>query len=282
MALDNLDDTFEDEKEMSFFDHIDALRGHLFRSAIAIVLMAVIAFANKYILFDVILFGPTRTDFWTYQILCDLSYRFTASDQYCIKEMGFVLSNISMSGQFTQHLFISFISGIILAFPYLLFELWRFIRPALSKKETGYARGLVFFSSLLFFMGILFGYFFLSPLSINFLGSYKVSELVSNEINLESYISFISTLTFATGIIFEMPILVYFLAKIGLLGSAWMRKNRRYAVVVILILSGILTPSPDVASQVMMFVPLYGLYELSIFVARGVERNQSKQLNTNL
>lgn len=282
MALDNLDDTFEDEKEMSFFDHIDALRGHLFRSAIAILLMAIIAFTNKYILFDVILFGPTRTDFWTYRLLCDLSYRFTESDQYCIKEMGFVLSNISMSGQFTQHLFISFISGIILAFPYLLFELWRFIKPALSKKEKGYARGLVFFSSMLFFMGILFGYFFLSPLSINFLGSYKVSELVSNEINLESYISFISTLTFATGIIFEMPILVYFLAKIGLLGSAWMRKNRRYAVVVILVLSGILTPSPDVASQVMMFVPLYGLYELSIFVARGVERNQSKQLNTNL
>jgi sec-independent protein translocase protein TatC len=118
----------------------------------------------------------------------------------------------------------------------------------------------------------LFGYFFLSPLSINFLGSYKVSELVSNEINLDSYVSFIATLTFATGLIFEMPILVYFLAKIGVLGSGWMRKNRRYAVVVIMVLAGLLTPSPDIASMVLMFIPLYGLYELSILVAVKVEK----------
>jgi sec-independent protein translocase protein TatC len=161
-----------------------------------------------------------------------------------------------------------------LAFPYILWELWRFIKPALSKKEISYARGLVFFSSMLFFIGILFGYFFLSPLSIQFLGSYKVSELVSNEINLDSYVSFIATLTFATGIIFEMPILVYFLSKIGILGSKWMMKNRRYAVVVILVLAGILTPSPDIASMILMFIPLYGLYELSILVALGVEKNK--------
>lgn len=272
MSLDQLDDTFENEKEMSFFDHIDALRAHLFRAAIAILSGTILAFVNKRILFDVIIFGPTRPDFWTYNLLCKLSYQLKGTDEYCIKEMGFVLSNITMSGQFTQHIFIAFISGIVLAFPYILFELWRFIKPALSKKEKQYARGLVFFSSMLFFMGILFGYFFLSPLSINFLGSYRVSDLVSNEINLESYISFISTLTFATGLVFEMPILVYFLAKIGILSSGWMRKNRRYAIVVILILSGILTPSPDIASQIFMFVPLYALYEISIFVAKGVEK----------
>jgi sec-independent protein translocase protein TatC len=278
MPLDQLDDTFENEKEMSFFDHIDALRGHLFRSAIAIITMGVIAFVNKYLLFDVIIFGPTRTDFWTYRMMCDLSYRLTGSDGYCIKEMGFVLSNISMSGQFTQHIFIAFISGLVLAFPYIIWEFWRFIKPALSKKEKSYAKGLVFFSSMLFFIGILFGYFLLSPLSINFLGSYRVSDLVSNEINLESYISFIATLTLATGLIFELPILVYFLSKIGLIGSSWMRKNRRYAIVVILILSGILTPSPDVASQIMMFIPLYSLYELSIFVAKAVEKGQKKNV----
>jgi sec-independent protein translocase protein TatC len=201
----------------------------------------------------------------------------TDGDEYCIKEMGFVLSNISMSGQFTEHIFVSFVTGLILAFPYILWELWRFIKPALNIKEIKYARGLVFFSSSLFFIGILFGYYFLSPLSINFLGSYKVSELVSNEINLDSYVSFIATLTFATGLIFEMPILVYFLAKIGILGSGWMRKNRRYAVVVILVLAGLLTPSPDIASMVMMFIPLYGLYELSILVAVRVEKgNQIK------
>lgn len=274
MALDQLEDEFSDPKEMSFFDHIDAFRGHIVRSVLAVLALSITAFFNKYLLFDVILFGPIHTDFWTYEMLCNLSHQFTDSDEFCIKEMGFTLSNISMSGQFSEHIFISFITGIILAFPYILWELWKFIKPALSKKETRYARGLVFFSSALFFIGILFGYFLLSPLSINFLGSYKVSELVSNEINLDSYVSFIATLTFATGLIFEMPILVYFLSKIGILGSAWMRKNRRYAIVVILILAAILTPSPDIASMILMFIPLYSLYEVSILVAAAVERGK--------
>jgi sec-independent protein translocase protein TatC len=134
----------------------------------------------------------------------------------------------------------------------------------------------VFFSSGLFFIGILFGYFFLTPLSVNFLGSYRVSELVSNEINLESYVSFISTLTFATGLIFEMPVLAYFLAKIGILSSALMRKSRRYAIVVILILAGLLTPSPDIASMVMMALPLYALFEISILVVGKVEERRNK------
>jgi sec-independent protein translocase protein TatC len=278
MALDQLEDEINaEEKEMSFFDHVDELRGHVMKSVIAIFVCAVVVFFNKYLLFDVILFGPMHTDFWTYEIMCQLSNRFIGNDMYCVKEIGFVLSNIDITGQFTQHLFISFIGGIILAFPFVLWQLWRFIKPALNEKEISYAKGLVFFSSMLFFMGIAFGYFILSPLSIQFLGSYQVSTLVSNEINLESYVSFISTLTFATGIIFEMPILVYFLAKIGIIGSRLMRKYRRYAIVVILIIAGILTPSPDMASQIMMAIPLYGLYELSILVASRVEKNKTKK-----
>ncbi len=278
MALDQLEDEINaEEKEMSFFDHVDELRGHIMKSVIAIFVCAVVVFFNKYLLFDVILFGPMHTDFWTYEIMCQLSNRFIGNDMYCVKEIGFVLSNIDITGQFTQHLFISFIGGIIVAFPFVLWQLWRFIKPALNEKEISYAKGLVFFSSMLFFIGIAFGYFILSPLSIQFLGSYQVSTLVSNEINLESYVSFISTLTFATGIIFEMPILVYFLAKIGIIGSRLMRKYRRYAIVVILIIAGILTPSPDMASQIMMAIPLYGLYELSILVASRVEKNKTKK-----
>lgn len=278
MALDQLDDDINsEEKEMSFFDHVDELRSHIMKSVIAIFVCAVFVFFNKYLLFDVILFGPMHTDFWTYEIMCKLSNKFIGNDMYCVKEIGFVLSNIDITGQFTQHLFISFIGGIIVAFPYVLWQLWRFIKPALNEKEISYAKGLVFFSSALFFIGIAFGYFILSPLSIQFLGSYQVSSLVSNEINLESYVSFISTLTFATGIIFEMPILVYFLAKIGILSSRLMSKYRRYAIVVILVIAGILTPSPDMASQIMMAIPLYGLYELSIIVARRVEKNKLKK-----
>jgi sec-independent protein translocase protein TatC len=278
MALDQLEEEIKtEEKEMSFFDHVDELRSHIMKSVIAIFVCAVVVFFNKYLLFDVILFGPMHTNFWTYEIMCELSNKFIGNDSYCVKEIGFVLSNIDITGQFTQHLFISFVGGIILAFPFVLWQLWRFIKPALNEKEINYAKGLVFFSSMLFFTGIAFGYFILSPLSIQFLGSYQVSTLVSNEINLESYVSFISTLTFATGIIFEMPILVYFLTKIGILGSRLMSKYRRYAIVVILLIAGILTPSPDMASQIMMAIPLYGLYELSIIVARRVEKNKNKK-----
>lgn len=278
MALDQLEEEIKtEEKEMSFFDHVNELRSHIMKSVIAIFVCAVVVFFNKYLLFDVILFGPMHTNFWTYEIMCELSNKFIGNDSYCVKEIGFVLSNIDITGQFTQHLFISFVGGIILAFPFVLWQLWRFIKPALNEKEINYAKGLVFFSSMLFFTGIAFGYFILSPLSIQFLGSYQVSTLVSNEINLESYVSFISTLTFATGIIFEMPILVYFLTKIGILGSRLMSKYRRYAIVVILLIAGILTPSPDMASQIMMAIPLYGLYELSIIVARRVEKNKNKK-----
>lgn len=280
MALDQLDDESPvADKEMGFFDHIDELRKHLMRSVIAILLCGVVLFVNKGFLFDTILFGPIHLDFWTYQRMCDFSYWLKGTDEYCVKDMGFVLSNIDITGQFTQHLFISFIGGLVVSFPYVLWQFWAFIKPALSMKEIKYARGFVFISSFLFFIGILFGYFLLAPLSINFLGSYKVSEMVSNEINLESYISFLATLTFACGIIFEMPILVYFLAKLGILGSALMSKYRRYAVVVILLVAGILTPSPDMASQIMMALPLYGLYEISIMVARGVEKNKAKKEN---
>ena len=278
MALDQLKENhFTEEKEMSFFDHIDELRSHILRSVIAIFAMSILAFVNKHLLFDVILFGPKNIDFWTYRKMCDISYYLTGTDTYCIKEIGFTLSNITIMGQFTQHLFVSFVAGLVMAFPFIVFELWRFIKPALSKKEKNYASGLVFYVSILFFIGILFGYFFIAPVSINFLGSYRVSEAVTNEINLDSYISFVASMTLAAGLIFELPMLVYFLTKIGLMGSQWMRKYRKHAVVVILIVAAILTPSPDIASQLLMGIPLYALYELSIFVARGVEKNESKK-----
>ncbi|MFZ4796400.1 MAG: twin-arginine translocase subunit TatC [Bacteroidia bacterium] len=280
MSLDQpTDNDTEEKKEMTFFDHIDELRGHLFRSVVAILIAGVTAFLNKHILFDIIIFGPMRIDFLSYRVLCKLSYWAKGTDEFCMKSINFELKNIDMTGQFTQHLWIAFIAGIIIAFPYILWQLWSFIKPALSKKEITYARGLVFFSSMLFFAGICFGYFFLSPVSITFMGSYQVSNLVSNEINLESYISFISTITMACGLMFEMPILVYFLTKIGILNAKIMSKYRKHALVVILILAGILTPSPDMASQILMAIPLYALFESSIFVAKAVEKNKAKANN---
>ena len=275
MPLDQINEQ-EETKEMSFFDHIDELRKHIVRSVLAVVVFSIVAFVNKHLLFDVILFGPKNPDFWTYRMMCKASVMLTGTEDFCVKEIGFVLSNISITGQFTQHFSISFIAGLILAFPFILWQFWQFIKPALSAKEKSYARGLVFYSSMLFFTGILFGYYLLAPVSVSFMGSYRVSNEVINEINLESYISFVATLTFATGLVFELPILVYFLAKIGLLTSGWMRKYRRYAIVVILILAALVTP-PDVSSQVLLTIPLLGLYELSIVVASRVERNDARK-----
>jgi sec-independent protein translocase protein TatC len=275
MPLDQINEQ-EETKEMSFFDHIDELRKHIVRSVLAVVVFSIVAFGNKHLLFDVILFGPKNPDFWTYRMMCKASVMLTGTEDLCVKEIGFVLSNISITGQFTQHFFISFIAGLILAFPFILWQFWQFIKPALSATEKSYARGLVFYSSMLFFTGILFGYYLLAPVSVSFMGSYRVSNEVINEINLESYISFVATLTFATGLVFELPILVYFLAKIGLLTSGWMRKYRRYAIVVILILAALVTP-PDVSSQVLLTIPLLGLYELSILVASSVERTDARK-----
>lgn len=275
MPLDQEDELLHDQdaKEMSFFDHVDDLRKHLFRAVVAILVGTIAAFVQKSFIFDTLIFGPKRTDFWTYRMLCELSHKIYHDDTMCLSDIGFVVSNITMSGQFTQHMFVAFIAGVILAFPFILLEVWKFIRPALKKSERNKVSGIVFYSSILFFVGILFGYYFLTPVSLSFLGSYRVSEEVINEINLESYIDFVATLTLATGIVFELPIVVFFLAKLGVMSAAFMKKYRRHAFLIILIIAAIVTP-PDVTSQILMTIPLYGLYEFSIVIANRVEKGK--------
>jgi sec-independent protein translocase protein TatC len=251
--------------EMSFLGHLEALRWHLFRSVIAIIVFAVAAFINKEFIFDTIMFGPKHADFPTYRALCWLSEKFSLD--MCIKNFPFTIMSIEMSGQFTMHMWVAFISGLVVGFPYLLWEIWRFVKPALTAKEKQYSTGIVFFSSLLFMTGILFGYYVIAPLSINFLGSYQVSEQVKNQISLNSYISTITFLTFSSGIVFELPIVIYFLTKIGIVTPQFLRTFRRHAIVVILIVAAVITPSPDVTSQILVAIPLYLLYEISIFVS---------------
>jgi sec-independent protein translocase protein TatC len=257
-------------RDMHFLDHLEALRWHLVRSSIAIVSLAIFAFLNKEILFDRIILAPKDPDFLTYQTLCRLSER-TGIDM-CIREIPFNLININISGQFTTHIFVSLVAGFVLAFPYFIWEVWRFITPALSVKERSYSRGVVFFSSLLFVTGLLFGYFVISPLSVNFLGSYQISETVTNQISLNSFISTITILTFSCGMVFELPIIVYFLSKVGVVTPAFMRRYRKHAMIINLILAAFITPSPDVASQMLVAIPLFLLYELSIGVSAMVER----------
>ncbi len=260
------------QAEMSFLEHLEALRWHLMRSAIVIVLLAIVIFCYREIVFDNFLFAPKHPDFWTYRMLCKLSDYLSLGDALCIRELPFDLINTELSGQFTMHIWVSFVAGFILAAPYVLWEIWQFIKPALHDKEKKHSKGVVFFSSILFFTGVLFGYYVIVPLSINFLATYQVSSDVKNMIAMDSFVSTVTTITFASGLVFELPIVIYFLTQIGLMGPAFMRTYRKHAVVVILIVAAVITPSPDITSQLLVALPLYLLYEISIFVSMYVEK----------
>lgn len=263
------EDKQEHEVEMSFLDHLEALRWHLMRSVIAIFGFGIVAFLNKSFIFDTILLAPKNPDFITYRVMCAISERI------CITELPFTLMNISMSGQFTNHIFISIAAGFIIAFPYVFWEIWRFIKPALYSQESKHARGVVFFSSALFLSGVSFGYFVVAPLAVNFLGSYQVSAEVSNQINLGSYIMTVVSIALACGLIFELPIVTFFLTRVGLINPPFMRKYRKHALVLTLVLAAIITP-PDVISQILVAMPLLVLYEVSIRVSAAVIRKQDK------
>ena len=254
------------EKVMTFWDHLDDLRKHIIRSLIAIVLLAVFAFLNREIIFDQIILAPSNTNFISNRAMCWLGQKFSI-ESLCFEPMKLDIININMSGQFMTHMYISAVAGFILAFPYILWEIWRFVQPAMKEKERKYSRGGILISTFLFLIGILFSYYVIVPLTVNFLGTYSVSSSVQNQISLSSYISTVVSLTFAVGVVFELPILIYFLTKIGIVTPDFLKKNRRYMYVVILIIAAIITP-PDVFSQTMVAIPLAVLYELSIVVSK--------------
>jgi len=262
------------EKEMSFWEHLEELRWHIVRSVIAVVVLAVIAFLNRKLVFDMLVLAPGKADFFTNRMLCKAG-ELLHIDAICMDELNLQIININMSGQFLTHMYISFITGLILAFPFVLNEIWRFIRPALHDGEARYSSGAVIISSVLFFIVLLFSYFLLVPLTINFLGTYQVSETVANQLSLQSYISTVISVIFAVGLVFELPVLIYFLTKIGLITPSFMRRNRKYTFVILLVVSAIITP-PDVFSQVLVVIPLMGLYELSILVSDRIARKQAR------
>ncbi|MEQ9402105.1 MAG: twin-arginine translocase subunit TatC [Cyclobacteriaceae bacterium] len=269
-------DQIEEEKEMSFLDHLEQLRWHIIRSLIAIVVLSIAAFASKDLIFHTILLGPSRLDFWTYQKLCELSGLLDSS-ALCIDKLPFIIQSRQMTGQFMMHVTSSFVAGIILTFPYAFWEIWRFIKPGLYSKERKASRGATFSVSFLFLLGIFFGYFILTPISINFLANYQIDESILNEFDIVSYVSTVTTLVLACGLLFQMPVIVFFLTRAGLISSGLMKKYRKHAIVVILILGAMLTP-PDPFSQVLVALPLLGLYQVSIFICKRVEkRNKNSE-----
>jgi sec-independent protein translocase protein TatC len=264
-------------KEMSFLDHLEELRWHLIRSTLAIVILASAAFLAKDFIFDVVLFGPKKADFPTYKLLCKVANSIGFKESFCFTELPFRIQSRTMAGQFSAHLWTSITAGFIVAFPYILFELWRFISPGLKTIERKSSKGFIFIASILFFIGVLFGYYVVTPLSINFLGTYQVSDQVFNDFDLSSYIGLVRASALASGLIFELPILIYILTKIGVVTPQILRKYRKFALVIVLILSAIITP-PDIASQVIVTIPVIILYEISIYISKSVIRKQNKRL----
>jgi sec-independent protein translocase protein TatC len=264
------------EAEMSFFDHLDVLRKHLIRSSLAILVFTVLAFVFYDFIFDKIIMGPKSPQFWTYRIMCSLSERFNLGPDFCIKEIPFNIINTEMAGQFTLQMNSSLMIGIVLGFPYLLFEIWRFVKPALHEKERKSASGFTFYATVLFLIGILFGYYVIAPLSVSFLAQYSVSDVINNQITIDSYLSTVATLTIGSGIIFELPIIIFILSKLGVMTPKFMRSSRRYATVVILIIAAVVTPTPDLLTMLTVSFPLFLLYEVSIYISARVERKKLK------
>ena len=275
MALDQQLTTYEEEeegKEMTFLEHLEELRWHLIRSVAAIVILSIAVFIAKDVVWHSVILAPSRLDFWTYRTLC-LAGEKLNSTALCIQELPFIIQNRKMTGQFTMHITSSFIIGLIVAFPYVFWEVWRFVSPGLRPRERRYSRGAVFFVSLLFIIGVLFGYYIISPLSVNFLSHYSVDSSIKNEFELSNYVTTISMIVLATALLFQLPIVVFFLSKAGLVTPGIMKHYRRHAIVVILTISALLTP-PDPVSQILVAIPLFGLYQISIFISAAVKRQK--------
>ena len=262
--------------EMSFLDHLEELRWLLVRSTVAVLIFATVTFFVSDYIFDVIIFGPTDANFITYRFFCDLSRQLGFAESICVTEMPFIIQNTNMEGQINVLIWTCITAGFILGFPFILWEVWKFISPALYDTEKKHAKIFIFSSSLLFFLGVLFGYYVIVPMSVNFFATFTISTVVKNQFSIDSYIGLVKTSVIFFFLFFELPIIIYFLTKLELVTPTFLRKYWRYAVIIILIVAAIVTP-PDVVSQIIVTIPMLIIYELSILISKIVVRNQKKE-----
>ena len=262
--------------EMSFLDHLEDLRWHLIKITLAVVIVATFTFIFSRFIFEDIIFAPTEMSFPTYQLLCKTATFMHVETSFCNDTMPLILQNRTMAGQFSADIWTAILGGFIISFPYIIFQLWKFISPGLHENERKHSRGFIIISSLLFFTGALFGYYIITPLSINFLANYSISSKVDNQIDIGSFIGLVRSSVLASGVIFELPIIIYFLTKIGLVTPEFLKKYRKYALILVLVLSAIITP-PDIASQIIVAIPILILYEISIIISKVVIRNQNRK-----
>ena len=265
----------EKNADMSFLGHLEVLRWTLIRSSLAIVAFGMVAFVMKDFIFNQILLAPKDPSFFTYRFLCSVSQSL-GTDGLCIDEIPFIVQSRTMAGQFSAHIWTSIAFGFILAFPYIIYEVWKFIKPALYDNEKKHAKSFIIITSFLFFLGILFGYYVITPLSINFLGSYRVADEVKNNFDLSSYTGLLKASCLSSGFIFELPIIIYFLTKMGLVTPEFLKEYRKYALVLVLILAAVITP-PDIISQIIVAIPMVILYEVSIKISKFIIKKQEKE-----
>jgi sec-independent protein translocase protein TatC len=265
----------EKQQEMSFLGHLEELRWHLVRSASAIFIIGILLFVFQKEVYEHFLLAHRKPDFITYQIFCEFFNLFGIDSTFCAVAFNDNLISLKPTQQLMNAIWSSFILGIILSFPYLVWELWRFISPGLTTKEVKNSKGFIFIASFLFFCGIAFSFYVIAPISIHFLYNYQISDLIQNNFTLDSHIGLVTNMLLGVSILFELPVLIYFLTKIGLVTPEFLRKYRKHALVVVLILAAIITP-PDIASQVIVAIPILILYEISIKVSKMVIKKQQK------
>lgn len=265
----NSDSTSEDN-EMSFLGHLEELRWRLVKCSIAVISLGIILFIFIDDIFKFVIMPPKDISFITYQIFNKVGRFIGLDHDLFYKEIPFNLQNIEMMGQFSTHMTVAFLGGVVIAFPYIFLQIWRFVKPGLNQTELNGSQNVLIYSTLLMFIGLLFGYYIVTPLSVQFFGAYQISDSIQNEIRLGSYISMVTKTTFLSGLLFQLPVLVYILAKIGLVSSELLKKFRKHAIVGILVLSAIITP-PDLITQIIVGIPVYLLYEVGILVTKRVE-----------
>lgn len=270
-----LDQELPNEKHMGFLDHLEELRSRLFKSLFVIFIGAGMLFVKKDWVFDMILFGPRNTEFFSFKMWCKLSNIIGAGDKLCVNEIKYELINTSMLGNFSAHIIVSLVGGVIVSFPYLMLQVWGFVKPALKKTERNSIHGIGLWSSFLFFAGVAFGYWGIVPLSLQFLGGYEIGDVVAR-ISVMSYVKTVATISLASGLIFQLPVVVYFLARAGVVTPEILRSYRKHALVGILIISAIITP-PDLTSQILVSIPVLFLYEIGIHIARRQHRKRKKK-----
>lgn len=261
---------------MSFIDHLEVLRGHLFRSVLAILAGAIVIALNKDFFVKKVLLGPTHADFPTYGFFCRLGDKLSL-EALCMKGINIQMQATGVSTQFSTFISVMLIGGIIIAFPYIFWEFWRFIKPALTRKELQNTRGLIFWVSVLFFTGVFFGYFVIAPYTLNFFGGFQLDENIENRWTIASYFDTMIPLVLGTGLAFQLPLVMILLAKIGIVSASYLRKVRKYSIIIILIVAAVITPGPDVISQMTVAIPLMLLYEISILLTTRIEKRRKQE-----